>query len=1035
MNKQVSRLFNNKKTGHTILVSLLIFTLFMTYTTDQWVKRDLKVHFQNQVEETVNELEQSLTIYMLSLEYQQSLFSMDSKLTYESWKRFVDKSLLFTKYPGVHVVSFARYVKGGDRKHFEEEMGRISPSSKIWPEGEREEYLLNQFVDPIPFMSVGVGYDHFTEPMRTAAATQARDQGKAVATQKITLITDQGEREPGFIVYLPVYQQNTRLDSDEKRKASWIGHVLGAFYVKPLIETSYIQNFLLGIDLKIFDGTLPSSYQPHQDPPLSSLLYHHQQDSEINGELSYLNEVKEIQVAGQSWTMVFTPTQSFSTGLGELAPSVTLVIGLLISLMTFFTLQAFRERRDQAEAIAKEMTRKLQEAVHFQAAILDTTEYMIISTDPSGIIRTFNRGAERYLHYTREEVIGTKTPLIFHDPSELMSRGGGIPVKDFSFFIKLLGQKDVIHEEWTYITKNGLPFPVQISITKLVNEEGKILGYLGIAYDITARRWFEAELKRARDQALEASNAKSEFLAAMSHEIRTPMNAIIGISELLAETDLTAEQHEYVGIFMHAGENLLHIINDILDLAKIESRQFELECIPFPLHELIEETISVYALSAHQKGLEFIYRIEEGVPTHVFGDPTRLRQVIANIVSNAVKFTDTGEILVDIRASQGKGKDSVDLELIVSDTGIGIPKDKWEVIFQDFTQVEASTTRRFGGTGLGLTLVRRLLDLMGGSVKVESELGKGSTFHVDLSLQVAQDQGSPLSIGLEILHGENILVVDDTPMNRFILKEMLQNFAARIDEAESGEQALACMKQHQYKLILLDCRMPGMDGFQLVERLKELNTHAELTVMMLTSDNRQGDMARAKQMGIATYLIKPIKRKDLFEAIACSLQSPPANNQVCISQSVKENAVAYLSGQKKEILLVEDNDDNRLLVMAFLKNGPYAVDYALNGEEAVERFKQKNYDLVLMDMQMPVKDGYAATREIRKWEQQSNLEGTPILALTAYALKDEEKKSFECGCNAHLTKPIKKKILLDAIEQFTKDRREQEKDEKHYSKN
>ena len=520
------------------------------------------------------------------------------------------------------------------------------------------------------------------------------------------------------------------------------------------------------------------------------------------------------------------------------------------------------------------------------------------------------------------------------------------------------------------------------------------------------------ELALARDEALTASKVKSDFLASMSHEIRTPLNAIIGMAELLGDTALSSEQSRYVDVFKNAGEALLSLVNDILDLSKIEAGQLVLEEIEFEPRELFEQAADIYALKTSAMGLELAVSIAPEVPICLIGDPSRVRQVVLNLIGNAVKFTARGEILVCVQMLPGHSHELL-LRCTIADSGIGIPAEKLESIFGSFTQVDSSTTRQYGGTGLGLAICKRLVEMMGGRIWVESTVGLGSKFSFEVAFRLGNPQGVQ-SVPVPDIAGQSVLIVDDNTTNRLILAQTLGAAGARVTEAASGREAIRALATPRYAatgfdLILCDSQMPEMDGFTTVEEMLSKGTNPR-RILMLTSSNLGQDVARAQQLGLGGYLVKPIKRRDLYTALNQLLQRNGA-----AQPSTKSDSGEQL--KRYAILLVEDNSDNRLLVRAYLKNEPYDIEEAMNGAEAVLRCRERSFDLVLMDIQMPVMDGHEATRVIRAHEVEAGHCAMPIIALTAHAVKEEIDRSLLAGCTAHMTKPIKKKTLLDLLSQ------------------
>nr|CRH05699.1 putative Histidine kinase with PAS domain, HisKA domain, HATPase c domain and Response regulator receiver domain [Candidatus Magnetococcus massalia] len=682
----------------------------------------------------------------------------------------------------------------------------------------------------------------------------------------------------------------------------------------------------------------------------------------------------------------------------QLASLVLVMLGVgLLGVMLMVLKRASHSYREKEQALTTitELGRQREE-------LLNALGEGVYGIDAQGKTTFINPAGCRMLGWQAEEVLGKNQHTLFH---HTQADGRRYPAEACPILQTLHSgeYKSVTNE--LFWRKDGSSFPVEYVCTPVGSRHGKAEGAVVVFHDISVKMESEEALRRAKEHAEQASRSKSEFLANVSHEIRTPMNAILGMTDLLGESRLDSEQQNFVRIVQSAGDALLQLINDILDISKIESGQLELEPVPFDLQDLTHDVMSIFKLRAGEKQLQLKVEVEPNVPEAVIGDVSRLRQVLINLVGNAIKFTETGGVVLQISLMHAE-QEQCELRFIVTDTGIGIPKHRQQAIFLAFTQADASVTRQYGGTGLGLAICKRLVSWMGGDIDVTSEEGLGSSFHFNVPLSLASYCQLPLKRSLAELANQQVLMIGGHEPSHLIVQRILREQGCKlVIMGHPDELTEEQFQQLSWPLILLDVSTLGEFAFDFLAKLRALSSTAQIPVVLLGVDDSGKESRRAQQLG-ACYLLKPLRRSLMASTIGFALEMQCQVTPLTIPHEQ----------EPLQILLVEDSADNALLVRTYLRQTPYHVEWVEDGEQSITQFKQKPYDLVLMDVQMPVMDGYSATRLIRAWERQMGRTQTPIIALTAHALKGDDEKSLAAGCDLHLTKPIKKLVLLDAIE-------------------
>jgi PAS domain S-box-containing protein len=672
----------------------------------------------------------------------------------------------------------------------------------------------------------------------------------------------------------------------------------------------------------------------------------------------------------------------------------------------------------------------------FQRAILQNVGSGIIAVAPDGIVTSFNPAAERLLGYRADEVTGRLTPLAWHDADEVaqharaLSEALGERVEPGFDVFAARPRRGLLEEaDWTFVRRDGTRVPVHLAVTALRDEaDGAIIGFVAMAHDLTDRKRAEealrrhkdeleetvlnrtAELRLARDAAEAANRAKSAFLANMSHEIRTPMNAILGMSQLALASGLTPQQRNYVQKACTAAESLLEIIDDILDFSKIEAGRIDLESIPFQLCSLLDNLVDVLAIKAGRPGLDLLLDLPAQLPSALVGDPGRLRQVLLNLGNNAVKFTERGEVVVAV-AVLAQDTRSAHLRFEVRDSGIGMTPEVQQRLFEAFSQADASTSRRYGGSGLGLAISRHLVRLMGGDLDVQSAPGRGSTFRFDLrfELQAGAAQAVPVRVPHH-LAGARVLLVDDNAAARDVLVRMARAIGLQAHAVADADEALRRLRApaDAYRLALVDAEMPGRDGVALLAALGGVPPAVLMVSAFMRDEVAQRLSAQTLKAG--ALLLKPATPAALAEACAAALgqAAPPAAE--ALPPRPADDFETALRGLR--VLLVEDNEINRELAVELLRRVGVEVGIAVNGQDALDALARAHYDVVLMDCQMPVMDGYEATRAVRR---QPAWQSLPVIAMTANAIVGDREAALAAGMNDHVTKPIRVVELYAAL--------------------
>ena len=676
---------------------------------------------------------------------------------------------------------------------------------------------------------------------------------------------------------------------------------------------------------------------------------------------------------------------------------------------------------DMLEKLARDVARSVHAEQALQASeeryrhIFESFMDVYYRIDADGIICDLSPSILHLLGWTADELIGKQVTHLYRNPDEYVQ------------LVALLAHRGSIYDfEITLMDKIGNPLPVSVCSHACNDPQGRFTGEEGSIRDITERKRAEAELTKAKESAEQASRAKSEFLANMSHEIRTPLNGIIGMTEVIADTALDENQRDILYTITTEVKALHGIISDILDFSKIEAGKLDFDRIPFDLRVTVEDVAVSLAARAHRKNLDISCFISPSLPPDLIGDPGRLKQILRNLTENALKFTHKGEIAISAVLAE-ETVETVRIHFAVRDTGIGIPEDKQLIIFETFTQADSSTTRKYGGTGLGTSIAKQLAEMMGGEINLESQSGQGSTFYFTAVFEKQHAPKAPLSLCKAAdMDGKRVLVVDDNRTSRHALTEYFKSWGCRTAEAAGGWEAMGRLKEASltavpFDLVLMDMQLPDMDGFDTSREIRKTPGIENIPIVILTAGGRRGDGLDCKKLGIHGYLTKPVRRNDLYDVCVTILGN--CTEVQAIPQTITRYTLSEDNRRKVQILLAEDYPASQKAVMQYLQSAGYRVDLASDGREAVAAARLKQYDLIFMDVQMPEMDGFEATADIRVHETKistpDNTIHVPIVAMTAHAMKGYRELCLERGMDDYIAKPTHKMDVLAMVETWT----------------
>jgi PAS domain S-box-containing protein len=995
--------------GLTIAWAVLVIALLAAGWT--WRIAETRAHaetrarFDQEAERTRAVILERMSRYGNVLLGTRGFFGASHSVERIEWKAYTQNLSLEQNYPGLVALGYVANVPAGEQARFESRTRADgAPGFRMMPPGARDGYQVVTMMEPVSLNADLIGLDLGVRPDLRKMLDRSRDYNQMRLSGELNLRPH--ARGAAMVAFcLPIYRNGASHFTRAENRAAAVGWVVALIDLRAMmndLESTMPSN----LDCSIYDGS---------EVDASKVLYRASLRSDA-GSLgqSGISATASSTIGNRLWTIFVSPQAGFEGMMDRSRPLLVLALGVICALLLFGMVWSLATARVRAIALADRMTASLREReaeAAKLALVASRTDNGVLILDGQGRIEWVNDGFTRITGTELEDSVGRSLDDVLTDSETHAKTVLGIQAsieRGHAFDGDILLRPECGDSAW-----------LALQIQPIADSGHSVTRFIVLVRDITERKRAEQEMERVKEEALAASRIKSEFLANMSHEIRTPMNGVIGMTDLLLDTDLTTEQRQFAEMTRTSADGLLTIINDILDFSKIEAGRLELERITFSLRDNLRDTLKPLGFRAHQKGLELAMDIAADVPDAVTGDPSRLRQVVINLVGNAIKFTSRGEVVIRV-SCESEGADEITLLVEIRDTGIGIPREKQAMIFDAFSQADGSMTRRYGGTGLGLAISSSLVRMMGGQIRVESEPGQGSRFMFTARLGVAERVARPVvPVGYASLRGLPVMVVDDNRTNRHILHELLRGWDMESTLEEHGVDAittlqLAADQGQAYALVILDMQMPGMDGFSVVQRMREDARTRDTVVILLTSSGQLGDAARCRDLGVAGYLTKPVTASDLLDSIQHVLghRVDPDAPHLVTRHSLRE------SRTRLKVLLAEDNPVNATVATRVLEKRGHSVVAVDNGAKALAEFQGEEFDLVLLDVQMPVMDGLETATRIRAHEKESGGH-VPIIAITAHAMKGDRERCLAAGMDGYLSKPIQPGELLDLLDQLT----------------